>query len=437
MVKIVVTDDLPAETLAMLQALYSRSAESVTTHLQVVESRGTDKFMQSYYIGYGHDSIGDCGYTTIFIEGVSILACKAIQDNPLYSGQETSTRYIDFSSQPFFCPTPDAEPETQLLLEKYRSIYKYIFNKTFSMLNDSYDCPSGTSDVRWSKALAARAFDVARGFLPAGATTQLAWTTNLRQARAHLRRLSHHPLREVRDIAKKIHSALQEKYPSSFPNLDDDKVSNLERYDIKTNSFWSPSRKLRDFNVTSNFNNIDIDCELSNELSNRDKRSPLPSSLQELGLITFEFLLDYGSFRDLQRHRNGYCRMPLLSMEYGLNPWYRDQLGEQMVKENPLDEICDEVRAHVKKFDVSPTDAQYLMPMGMQVPCQLTYSLPQAVYVAELRSSQTVHPTLREVAQRMGSYLAAEFPFLRLYIDSSPDALSLKRGTQDIIHSGP
>jgi thymidylate synthase ThyX len=51
--------------------------------------------METFYVGYGHASIADCGSTTIFIEGISILADKAIQDWQLYSGQETSTRYID------------------------------------------------------------------------------------------------------------------------------------------------------------------------------------------------------------------------------------------------------------------------------------------------------------------------------------------------------
>jgi len=34
----------------------------------------------------------------------------------------------------------------------------------------------------YDKAIAARAFDILRGFLPAGATTNIAWHTNLRQA---------------------------------------------------------------------------------------------------------------------------------------------------------------------------------------------------------------------------------------------------------------
>lgn len=54
-------------------------------HLKRVESVGPEKFMKSYYVGYGHKSIGDCGTTTIFVENVSMLAAKAIQDTQLYA----------------------------------------------------------------------------------------------------------------------------------------------------------------------------------------------------------------------------------------------------------------------------------------------------------------------------------------------------------------
>ena len=75
---------IDAEATAMLQALHSRSTGGLRSHLKVLEKKGADNFMQSFYVGYGHKSIGDCGTTTVFIESVSMLAAKAIQDNPLY-----------------------------------------------------------------------------------------------------------------------------------------------------------------------------------------------------------------------------------------------------------------------------------------------------------------------------------------------------------------
>ncbi|MDP2594212.1 MAG: hypothetical protein Q8P36_02645, partial [bacterium] len=106
------------EAEAMLQALHSRSVGGIREHLKTLAEKGPEKFMQSFYVGYGHKSIGDCGTGTIFIEGVSMLVAKAIQDWLLYSGQEASTRYIDFSTQKFIDPI--GSPESAGLLEAWR-----------------------------------------------------------------------------------------------------------------------------------------------------------------------------------------------------------------------------------------------------------------------------------------------------------------------------
>ena len=68
MPNIVIVDNLNPGDNAMLQALYSRSAEGVEQHLETIKNTGSGKFMASYYVGYNHKSIGDCGSTTIYIE---------------------------------------------------------------------------------------------------------------------------------------------------------------------------------------------------------------------------------------------------------------------------------------------------------------------------------------------------------------------------------
>lgn len=50
--KIIILDHIPPQSNAMLQALYSRSPESVVDHLKRVEASGPDKFMKNYYVGY-------------------------------------------------------------------------------------------------------------------------------------------------------------------------------------------------------------------------------------------------------------------------------------------------------------------------------------------------------------------------------------------------
>ena len=192
--EIFVIDDQNPEDLAMLQALYSRSPASVVSHLEKLKAVGSGKFMESYYVGYGHASIGDCGTTTVFIEQVSMLVAKAVQDHALYSGQEASTRYLDYSKQEV--RDPYNAPASTAIQAKWMEIYNRVLPQLVGGLQKQrpFDATQYKSEKVWQNTLNARAFDIARALLPVGTTTLLSWTTNLRQARDHLRRLKHHPL---------------------------------------------------------------------------------------------------------------------------------------------------------------------------------------------------------------------------------------------------
>ena len=215
--KIILLDNgavIDAEAGAMLQALHSRSAKGIEDHLLILEERGAEKFMGSFYVGYGHKSIGDCGSIDIFIEGVSMLVAKAIQDNQLYSGQEASTRYIDFAEQEFRDPVDT--PLSGQILEAWRKFYVDSKEELLAHLRAQFPRKEAEIEATYEKAIGARSFDILRGFLPAGATTNLAWHTNLRQAADNLCWLRNHPLQEVRDVATGIQVVLVERYPSSF-----------------------------------------------------------------------------------------------------------------------------------------------------------------------------------------------------------------------------
>lgn len=62
-----------AEDMAMLGALYSRSDLGAIANIGTVKKRGSGSFMETYYVGYGHGSIGKMGNVFISFEGVSML----------------------------------------------------------------------------------------------------------------------------------------------------------------------------------------------------------------------------------------------------------------------------------------------------------------------------------------------------------------------------
>lgn len=411
----------------MLQALYSRSAASVEEHVKKVEATGSGKFMERFYVGYGHASIADCGSTTIFIEGVSMLVAKAIQDWPLYSGQETSSRYIDMSKQLIMDPAKTTQ--SKKILERWMNFYTAEQPAVEQHLREKYPPKPGEDGAVYDRAIKARVFDILRGFLPAGVTTQLSWHTNLRQAHDKISLLRHHPLAEVRQVAEEVLSSLRSKYGHSFSH---GVSAEQEQYrawlNAKYNYFVAP-KLASGFQGRTNIKSEVLEA-YNAIFKKRPPKTNLPLFLSELGTVTFDFLLDFGSFRDIQRHRNGVCRMPLLTARFGFQAWYLEQLPPP-VRARAQKLIKEQVVA-IKRLKLSPLETQYYLAMGFNVLCRVSYALPATVYVTELRSGRLVHPTLRAVAHQMAKFLARKFPSLKLHVDLDPDDWDIRRGLQDI-----
>ena len=427
--KITIIDEFPPETIAMMQALYSRSSESVEKHKDKVLQTGSDKFMNSYYVGYGHSSIGDCGNTAIFFEGLSILATKAIQDNQKFNGQETSSRYIDFSKQKIYNPL-EGNSLAEEILNDWIKLYVEVFDYMKNKLSINFPLKEGEDINIWKKAINARAFDVARGFLPAGITTQTSWYTSLRDAYEKLYELKFHPLDEVKNIADRTLEDLKQKYPSSFSHKEN---KDLDSYNIELSEFN---------NYSDYYFNKEFNCEFTktykedlnyNILSDRPKFSKIPKFYSRVGLFEVDFILDYGSFRDIQRHRKGVCEIPILDNTNSFNEWYVREIDYDKELSNLLSDQYGKIAHLYTSVNISKYDLQYFIPLGNNVHCKLTYDLPQMVYVSELRSNLSVHPTLRKVAHKMADFLEKEFPEIKLYVDRREDEFNINRGKQDIV----
>lgn len=423
---VIVLDELNPQDLAMLQALYSRSAESVDVHIDKVKKSGSGKFMESFYVGYGHKSIADCGSTTLFLEGVSILAAKAVQDWSLYSGQETSTRYIDMSKQPIIDPVgTEASAE---VLKRWMDFYTSNQDAVAEHLTQMYPRKSDEDEKTYGKAIKARVFDIMRSFLPSGITTQLSWHTNLRQAADKLAMLRHHPVPEIRDLGLTMLQKLQERFPNSFSHKLYEEQEEYRAMVAKEYTYYNPATSPKDVVCTSTLNLRDLTPYLD-VLMKRPVKTDVPHFLAECGTLTFEFLLDFGSFRDLQRHRNGVCRMPLVTTKFGFHSWYLNQLPLE-VRQRALDLIAKQTIA-IEELQTTPEQRQYYIAMGFQVPCKVTYGLPAAIYVIELRSGKLVHPTLRAIAHGMHHALCNQL--VPLHTDMQEDDWDVRRGLQDIV----
>ncbi len=431
--------EIGPEELAMLQALYSRSYATILNHLSEVIEKGADKFMGTYYLSYGHRSIGDLGHITICFENVSMLAAKAIQDSQLYSGQEASTRYIDFSTQPFISFCENEYATNHPVQEKFREFYKDSLPQIIEHLKKQYPYEDQDqkqfSQSTYDRAIKARSFDIIRGFLPAGASTSLSLYTSLSHASEHLSWLKHHPLYEVRRISNALHTMLCEVFKSSF----NDKI-NEEREQYKSD-FMTDEYYLDDFyspnhmNVSDNFS-ID-DFSYRRYIVDRPQGQQLPYQIGEKFNFACFDNLDFASFRDLQRHRAIVQRQGLLTDKIGFHEWYIDNLPDDL-KEKAISLL-------ETRFDIPSEcyveEAQYFLPMGYRVPVRLFGSMAKVVYLVELRCQSTVHPTLHNLAYKMAehirNYLSVKYSSdVPLYINPDIGEFSMKRGNQTILKNG-
>jgi thymidylate synthase ThyX len=425
--------DVPhPEDNAMIQALYSRSPASVTDHLTKVASAGSGGFMSKFYVGYNHKSIGDCGTPTVFVEGVTMLCAKALQDWPLYNGQEASTRFMDFSDSVFHNPL--GTPEGERIQERWRTFYLDAQGPVREHVRTQHPLLPDDDAVNYGRAIAARSFDILRALLPAGASTNLSLHMNLRQLHDLLRWAHVNPDPFIAEQAQRMLFELRMKYPHSF-NFEDDTEEWRRTISVKNHVLhpgdidpdaWNDGT----IGMSCTFYESSIArCDLR-MLRLRPRGEEVPRFLQELGLIRSEFMLDFGSYRDLQRHRNGTVRMPLLTTDVGFHRWYLDQLPGDL-RESAEDLLREQTEA-IRSLDASAFVAQNYIAMGYKVPCRVTQSLPAFVYRLELRSGKTVHPTLREVILSEIKGFRNLFPSIPLYVDEDPDSWTVRRGRQTI-----
>src|SRR5262252_10156477 len=87
---------VPPEIQAYALAKYSRSAQGMLESIQELSAQKAEQFLNTFYFQYGHRSIADLAHLVFGLENISILAAMAVVDEPVWDGQERSTRYQPF-----------------------------------------------------------------------------------------------------------------------------------------------------------------------------------------------------------------------------------------------------------------------------------------------------------------------------------------------------
>ena len=217
---------LTPELLAASGARYSRNNEGLESILSKIDPENPDKSVDSIFrmLDYGHQSIADMAPVAMFIDGISLwLAYYIWSICPTASGQESSTRYINYSAKEAVPPEElgitgshgdawralisecyDGYAEALKLWQEIADDDPSQMRIPAALLND----PSEKMQKKVARMKRNYAFDRARYFLPVSAPTNVMLLMSARAWTGLIQHLLSYPLPEAQKLGTKIREEL-------------------------------------------------------------------------------------------------------------------------------------------------------------------------------------------------------------------------------------
>lgn len=412
-------------------------------------------FHEKWVVGYGHASVAEHAVVHLAIENVSIIASKVIEDLRLGSFTEKSTRYVVFDQHAFVdLPELDAEhgARYRASCERLFATYLDLVPKVIERLRERTPKAETMSDGAYNAALRAQACDLLRGLLPAGARTNIGLTANARALEILLTKMLSHPLEEVRRVARDMHAAAQTVTPTlvkyAAPNEFRKGLSATVAAAMKriytppeegvsaTMVISQPVRLVRHdkdalerialalaydgsdpgvhaYNLGDALRHATQPELIAIVQAACEKRGPhdAPPRAFEASTMTFELMLDYGAYRDLQRHRMLTPATQRLTCRLGFEtPQALSELGYAEAYQDAMLAARDAWHAIEERY---PLEAQYAVPLGFRVRTLWTLNLRELFHVIELRSAKQGHMSYRRIAQGLYRTAITVHPWLK------------------------
>src|SRR5829696_146902 len=188
--------DLPEVVKGALFARYSRSPKSLRRlwldefggnaeaggATGVVDTRRAEQLYEKVFVEYGDDSVAQLGGVHLAVEQSSNLLTKVLEWGRLASYLEQSTRYIAYDERlgGRYRYHRDADVLRSPLAVRYVADMDRLFDTYSDLARQLMDhfrriTPKapGDSDFVYRQAIRAKAFDAARGVLPAGSLSNV------------------------------------------------------------------------------------------------------------------------------------------------------------------------------------------------------------------------------------------------------------------------
>jgi thymidylate synthase ThyX len=348
---------VPPEVQAYALAKYSRSSQGMLETIQELSAQKAEQFLNTFYFQYGHRSIADLAHLVFGLEQISVLAAMDVVDEPVWDGQERSTRYQPFRKTGWHLPAEVADTPAEgtfvQTAEGLFAAYEGLSAALLEHLMDAVPRPAEMAEGLYRRTLRARAFDVARSLLPLATHTSVGQIVSARVLERQIGRLLGSQYAEVRQVGAELKAACQVpaqaplsdepqppaaptlvKYaePSAFPAAVAHELSHAA--EVLLGALGEPDRSrmvelgepsldpLRDIvstllfrydraghsfrqvqSVVASLGEAEVEDVFALSTSSRGRHDDFLREHRGGYALAFDVLVDLGSFRDLHRHR--------------------------------------------------------------------------------------------------------------------------------------
>lgn len=431
----------------------------------IVDVQRAEKFFNRWLDKFGDDSIAEMGNGHVFIEGLSNIAVKEIENKRIgLSPIEKSTRFASFAEKRAdgnFQYIVPGELKGTRFEEEYIETMNQLFG-TYAELQTAYGeyikqmYPQSTdeTDKSFNDLRKARVFDDTRDLLPFATQTNVALNTNGRAGENLINVMLSSPLGEVRYWGKEIHNELSKVIPSFLTRVTNPRGAEVQIYRNNLNLL---RKEILD-TIPSNNNQkscekdervvlVDFDKNAANEIifaflfDNQEQFSAcqLRNKIEQLDTVQREKILkkilDERKFgkenpdrQEVRRNRvpRAFEHADYTFAFYGRGGDYRDLQRHRMLSQSRQlfntkngYELEDDVlesefapkfhEALIKAgklqqelaLNISPEVAQYAVPFAYLQHWVAKMSAREIYWLTELRTGQQGKRSYREIAQKI------------------------------------
>lgn len=462
-----ITEDLGQIAAAAAMARLSRRAgdlrDTLLEEFSEIDTKNDINVLRRIISDYGDDSVTQLVGVHYVVEGASNLLTKHIEWGRLAAYLEQSTRYIyydqkDAENKYLYLRPPEMEKKVlgayETIMDKVFDNYSAVVRGISEHLNKTLTKPDDVSEVAWKNAIRGQACDAARPMLPVATKSTVGVFASGQALENMIMRMRASELPETRETAEKILTETRKIVPVFLERTDRedrggaytkylvDNRNNMQSladeilprsYDIEfkkgpTLTAYSPKNELdlvahmlyeysdlSEDQLTEYIKSLKYDDKykiLETYVGERRNRRHKPGRALERAVYSWDIVSDYGSFRDLQRHR----MVSDLSWQK-LTPRYGYEVSE-LVQEAELTD------AYQEAFDLSlelhsllqaagyEEEAQYATLLGHNMRWKLTMNAREAMHFMELRTSEQGHPGYRKIVQQMYDQLSEVHPLI-------------------------